>query len=157
MRRVRARPWPPHLGERLAVPCVRRLLACAWIWPASEVAGERFGRRDRDLRAARAGLRPNGVLVMNLFGGNRAEKALVERTRKRAQNGPDGTMLPAFTYVWEHESFNAVDRRLLAHIHFDLTDQLFQKDPHLRVSIPGQLKCVLAHLNQQQYDHQIHL
>lgn len=74
------------------------------------------------LRAARAGLKRNGVLVMNLFGGNRAEKALSERTRKRAENGPDGTMLPAFTYVWEHESFNAVDRRLLAHIHFDLRD-----------------------------------
>jgi SAM-dependent methyltransferase len=74
------------------------------------------------LRAARAGLKPNGVLVMNLFGGNRAEKALSERTRKRAENGPDGTLLPAFTYIWEHASFNPVDRRLLAHIHFELRD-----------------------------------
>ncbi len=76
----------------------------------------------RYLRAARAGLRPGGVLVLNLFGGNGAERALIERTRKRTQNGPDGILLPAFTYVWEHASFNPVDRRLLAHIHFELRD-----------------------------------
>jgi len=76
----------------------------------------------RYLRAARAGLRPGGVLVMNLFGGNSAERLLTERTRKRAENAPDGTMLPPFTYVWEHARFNAVDRRLLAYIHFELRD-----------------------------------
>jgi len=76
----------------------------------------------RYLRAARAGLSPGGVVVMNLFGGGDAERALIERTRKRAENAPDGTPLPAFTYVWEHESLNPVDRRLLAHIHFELRD-----------------------------------
>jgi SAM-dependent methyltransferase len=76
----------------------------------------------RYLRAARAGLRPGGVLVLNLFGGGDAEQALTERTRKRAANAPDGTMLPAFTYVWEHTAVNATDRRLVAHIHFELRD-----------------------------------
>lgn len=76
----------------------------------------------RYLRAARAGLKPRGVLVLNLFGGTTAERVLSERTRKRAENGPDGEMLPAFTYVWEHASYNAVDRRLVAHIHFELRD-----------------------------------
>lgn len=76
----------------------------------------------RYLRAARAGLKDRGVLVMNLFGGNRAERLLSERTRKRAENAPDGVMLPAFTYIWEHASFNAFDRRLVAHIHFELRD-----------------------------------
>jgi hypothetical protein len=74
----------------------------------------------RYLRAARAGLRAGGILVVNLFGGGRAERALVERTRKRAENGADGRMLPGFTYVWEHASCNAVDRRLVAHISFEL-------------------------------------
>jgi SAM-dependent methyltransferase len=74
----------------------------------------------RYLRAARAGLAPGGVLVLNLFGGSTAEATLVERTRKRAGNGPDGERLPAFTYVWEHARYNAADRRLLAHIHFEL-------------------------------------
>lgn len=76
----------------------------------------------RYLRAARAGLKPGGVLVLNLFGGTSAERPLEERTRKRAVNGPDGNTLPGFTYVWEHSSFNAVDRRLLAYIHFELRD-----------------------------------
>lgn len=76
----------------------------------------------RYLRAARQGLKPGGVLVLNLFGGSTAERALVERTRKRAENGPDGEMLPGFTYVWEHASYNALDRRLLAYIHFELRD-----------------------------------
>ena len=74
----------------------------------------------RYLRAAREGLVPGGVQVMNLFGGRGAERALIERTRKRAENGPDGVMLPPFTYVWEHERYNPVDRRLAAHIHFEL-------------------------------------
>ena len=76
----------------------------------------------RYLRAARAGLKPGGVLVLNLFGGTTAERTLVERTRKRAENGPDGDMLPGFTYVWEHARYNAADRRLLAYIHFELRD-----------------------------------
>lgn len=76
----------------------------------------------RYLRAARAGLRRGGVLVLNLFGGGDAEQALTERTRKRAENAADGTMLPAFTYVWEHTAVNAADRRLVAHIHFELRD-----------------------------------
>lgn len=76
----------------------------------------------RYLRAARAGLARNGVLVMNLFGGGNAERPLTERTRKRAENAPDGSMLPGFTYIWEHASFNPIDRRLLAYIHFELRD-----------------------------------
>ena len=74
------------------------------------------------LRAARAGLKDGGVLVLNAFGGVRAERPLVERTRKRASNGPDGSVVPAFTYVWQQASFNAVSRRLLAWIHFEPRD-----------------------------------
>lgn len=74
----------------------------------------------RYLRAARAGLKPGGVLVLNLFGGSTAEATQIERTRKRPANGPDGERLPAFTYVWEQARYNAADRRLLAHIHFEL-------------------------------------
>lgn len=74
------------------------------------------------LRAARASLRPRGTLVVNLFGGTRAERTLVERTRKGAGNGPDGTPIPGFTYIWEQAAFDAISRRLLAHIHFELRD-----------------------------------
>jgi hypothetical protein len=76
----------------------------------------------RYLRAARAGLAPGGVLVLNLYGGLGAEKVLSERTAKPAENAADGTMMPRFTYVWEQKSFDPIDRRLVAHIHFELRD-----------------------------------
>ena len=72
------------------------------------------------LRAAREGLEPGGVLVLNGFGGTRAERPLVERTRKRASNAPDGSPVPAFTYVWQQARFDAIERRLLAWIHFEV-------------------------------------
>ncbi|HTR97718.1 MAG TPA: class I SAM-dependent methyltransferase [Candidatus Acidoferrales bacterium] len=74
------------------------------------------------LRAARAGLTPGGALVLNAFGGVRGERALIERTRKRAANGPDGTPVPAFTYVWQQAKVEAIGRRLLAYIHFEFAD-----------------------------------
>lgn len=70
-------------------------------------------------RAARAGLRPGGMLVLNAFGGTRGERPLIERTRKRASNTPDGQALPPFTYVWEQARVNALTRELLAYIHFE--------------------------------------
>ena len=74
------------------------------------------------LRAARSGLNEGGVLVLNAFGGVRAERPLTERTRKRASSAPDGSWVPAFTYIWQQARFNAVDRRLLAWIHFEQKD-----------------------------------
>lgn len=74
------------------------------------------------LKAARASLKDGGVLVLNAFGGVKAERPLVERTRKRASNAPDGTQVTNFTYVWEQARFNAVNRNLLAWIHFDFPD-----------------------------------
>jgi SAM-dependent methyltransferase len=76
----------------------------------------------RYLRAARLGLKPGGVLVLNMYGGLGAEKVLVERSAKPAENAPDGTPLPRFTYVWEQKTFDPIDRHLLAHIHFELKD-----------------------------------
>lgn len=74
------------------------------------------------LKAARAGLKPGGALVLNAFGGARAEKPLVERTRKAASNSADGRMVPGFTYIWEQARFNPVTRNLLAWIHFEFRD-----------------------------------
>jgi len=122
--RRRRLPWARDAAKRVTLVRgdVRRVhrplvdIACAlnfswWIFRE---------RREliRYLRAARLGLRPGGVLVLNLYGGLGAEKLLVERTRKRAENAADGTMLPGFTYVWEHKLFDPMDRHLVAHIHF---------------------------------------
>jgi SAM-dependent methyltransferase len=74
------------------------------------------------LKAARAGLKPGGILMMDIFGGVLSETIIRERSKKRSGKAPDGVRMPPFTYIWEHKKLNALDRRLLAHIHFELQD-----------------------------------
>lgn len=69
-------------------------------------------------RAVRRSLAPDGLLVVNAFGGTDAERPLVETTRKPASNACDGSPLPPFTFVWEHASLNPVTREIVCHIHF---------------------------------------
>ncbi len=61
------------------------------------------------LRRARAALAPGGVVVLDAFGGFRAQKELVERRRLRG----------GVTYVWEQEAFDPVTHRLRCAIHFE--------------------------------------
>ena len=74
----------------------------------------------RYFRAAHDSLRPGGVLVLNAFGGTEAMDTLVERQRIRPSRSVEGDAVPAFTYVWEHTSFNPVDHELRCAIHFEL-------------------------------------
>lgn len=70
-------------------------------------------------RRARAALRRDGLLVLDLFGGEAAHRVLVERRRVRGHLDHYGRRVPPFTYVWEQKSFNPVDHHLVCHIHFD--------------------------------------
>jgi SAM-dependent methyltransferase len=72
------------------------------------------------LRAARASLRPGGMLFLDAFGGTDATQALVETSRIAASRGPGGERIPPFTFVWEQSSFNPIDHDLRCHIHFRL-------------------------------------
>jgi SAM-dependent methyltransferase len=63
----------------------------------------------RYLRAARAALAPGGVLVLDAFGGFRAQKELVERRR----------IAGGVTYVWEQEAFDPITHRIRCAIHFE--------------------------------------
>jgi SAM-dependent methyltransferase len=74
------------------------------------------------VRAAREGLKPGGLLVLNVFGGTEAMETLSERSRKKGFVQDDGTRVPSFTYVWEHERFNPIDHHLLCHIHYEFPD-----------------------------------
>ncbi len=74
----------------------------------------------RYFRAARASLRTGGVFLCNAFGGTGAMQPLVERTRIPASRSLDGEHVPAFTYVWEHVSFNPIDHHIVCDIHFRL-------------------------------------
>jgi hypothetical protein len=62
-------------------------------------------------RAARRGLRPGGIFVLDAFGGPDAMIEVEESTRK-----------PGFTYVWEQESFDPITHRMRAHITFRFPD-----------------------------------
>ncbi len=62
---------------------------------------------------ARRGLRDDGLLILDLFGGTECQDTLTEET------DIDGE--PA-TYVWEHAAFNPVTHDILCHIHFHFDD-----------------------------------
>lgn len=72
------------------------------------------------LTASRKSLNPGGILVLNAFGGTDAELPTLEKTKKKAGVSIDGRPYPRFTYVWEHKHVNAIDRNLLAYIHFEI-------------------------------------
>jgi hypothetical protein len=61
------------------------------------------------LRRVRAALAPGGVVVLDAFGGFRAQRELVERRRIRG----------GVTYVWEQESFDPITHRIRCAIHFE--------------------------------------
>jgi SAM-dependent methyltransferase len=62
------------------------------------------------LAAAREGLAPGGVLVLDAFGGWEAQKTLVEKRRLRG----------GVVYRWEQESFDPISNHIRCAIHFDL-------------------------------------
>ncbi len=70
-------------------------------------------KRRRELldyfRTARAGLRDDGILILELYGGTEAIVALEERRQ-----------VEDFVYVWEQESFNPITHETRCHIHFEL-------------------------------------
>jgi hypothetical protein len=68
--------------------------------------------------AARRALRPGGLLVVNAFGGSATMEKLVETRHIAASTSAEGRPVPAFTYVWEHLSFNPIDHHLRCAIHF---------------------------------------
>jgi SAM-dependent methyltransferase len=62
---------------------------------------------------ARLGLKQDGLLVLDLFGGTECEDVLEEETEIEGE--------PA-TYVWEQVSFNPIDHHMECAIHFDFND-----------------------------------
>jgi len=67
----------------------------------------------RYFEGARRGLKPDGLLFLDLFGGTEAYQATTEETRLRGQKA---------TYVWEQASFNPITHHMDCFIHFDFDD-----------------------------------
>src|SRR5262249_31918229 len=84
-----------------------------WVFQTRELLGKYF-------RAAHRGLKRDGLLMLETFGGTESMDSLIETKRVTGKRTPDGDALPSFRYTWEQERFDAVTHRLHAAIHFDL-------------------------------------
>jgi hypothetical protein len=63
---------------------------------------------------ARAGIKADGILVLDMFGGTECLDELEEETELEDVEG---------TYVWEHAKFNPITNEILCHIHFEFPDK----------------------------------
>lgn len=76
----------------------------------------------RYFEAARRSLTPEGILILDAFGGTDAMDTLDEDRHIEASRRPDGSRVPAFTYVWEQAKFNVITNDILCYIHFGFSD-----------------------------------
>ena len=63
---------------------------------------------------AREGIKDDGILVLDIFGGTECMDTLEEETELDEVKG---------TYVWEHAKFNPITNEILCHIHFEFPDK----------------------------------
>jgi cyclopropane fatty-acyl-phospholipid synthase-like methyltransferase len=85
-----------------------------------------FKTRDilrRYFATVREGLNPDGILVLDSFGGTSATEEGEEPRKIKASTRHDGTRVPAFTYVWEQKHFNPVTSNIQCRIHFRFSDR----------------------------------
>jgi hypothetical protein len=61
--------------------------------------------------AVRAGLKDEGLFVLDMFGGPEAQRMGEEKTRHKG-----------FTYVWDQARYDAITNEIVCHIHFDFPD-----------------------------------
>lgn len=64
-------------------------------------------------KVAHAGLKDDGILVLDLFGGTETMDVLEE---EREVDDED------FTYIWDQDRFNPITNEILCHIHFNFPD-----------------------------------
>ena len=75
-----------------------------------------FGFKDRRtlcdyFKLVRAGLKPDGIFYLDLYGGPEAMELREERTE-----------YDDFTYVWDQDAFNPITFETTCHIHFEFPD-----------------------------------
>jgi hypothetical protein len=62
---------------------------------------------------AREGLKDDGMLMLDMFGGTECLDILEEETEMDEVDA---------TYIWEHKKFNPITNEILCHIHFEFPD-----------------------------------
>lgn len=65
-------------------------------------------------RAARAALKDEGILVLDLFGGPEAQTPQKEGTEDEEEG---------FTYWWHQKDYDPINNGILCHIHFEFPDK----------------------------------
>jgi len=71
-------------------------------------------------QAVKRSLRPDGLFILDAWGGTEAMCEDVEKRRIPAETAFDGTRVPGFTYIWDQVRFNPIDHHVVCHIHFKL-------------------------------------
>ncbi|MBI3561059.1 MAG: class I SAM-dependent methyltransferase [Gammaproteobacteria bacterium] len=77
-----------------------------WVFKTRDAMREYF-------KQARAGIKPDGLFFLDIFGGTDCQDILEEETEMEDHD---------FTYVWEHAEFNPINHDLLCHIHYEFPD-----------------------------------
>ncbi len=72
------------------------------------------------LQKTREALQPDGLLILDLYGGTEAIEAKLEPRDVEAFTAADGTAIPAFEYIWDQAEFNVIDHHVINHIHFKI-------------------------------------
>ncbi len=83
--------------------------------------------KDRDVllryfKHAYEELAPDGLLVIDEFGGPESHANTRDKKKVKDATTPDGMELPTFTYIWEQRDYNPITHDILCHIHFKFKD-----------------------------------
>jgi SAM-dependent methyltransferase len=73
-------------------------------------------------RAAHRALAPDGLLVLDEFGGPGSHADATDKRRISDGQAPDGTPLQSYTYIWEQQRYNPLTHDIRCHIHFRFRD-----------------------------------
>lgn len=73
-------------------------------------------------RAVHRALAPDGLFVLDEFGGPESHADATDKRKIQDGIAPDGTPLQTFTYVWEQERYNPLTHDIRCHIHFRFKD-----------------------------------
>lgn len=73
-------------------------------------------------RSARKRLSPDGLFLVDVFGGTESQEVKKDHRQVPATRLPDGTKVPGFRYTWHQAKFNPVTHDILCHIHFRFKD-----------------------------------
>ena len=93
------------LEPQVDITCAFNFSFC--IFKTREALREYFAK-------AREGLKADGMLVLDMFGGTECLDELEEETELEDVEG---------TYIWEHAKFNPITNEILCHIHFEFPDK----------------------------------